>query len=97
MALGKLGTALTAGEILGLVSGDLEKMESELRLDSVGNIEAVSRIARHLQGNGGKRLRPILLLVSCRLYQEPNAAADAHGVLAGREQGKERPCGLGRR
>jgi octaprenyl-diphosphate synthase len=75
MALGKLGTALTAGEILGLVSGDLEKMESELRLESVGNIEAVSRIARHLQGNGGKRLRPILLLVSCRLYQEPNAAA----------------------
>jgi len=75
MALGNLGTALTAREILSLVSSDLEKMELELRLESVGNIEAVSLIARHLQGNGGKRLRPILLLVSCRLYQEPNPAA----------------------
>jgi octaprenyl-diphosphate synthase len=75
MGLGKLGTALTAREILGLVSGDLEKMEAELRLASVGNIEAVSGIAHHLQGNGGKRLRPILLLVACRLYQEPTADA----------------------
>ena len=75
MGLGKLGTALTAREILGLVSGDLEKMEAELRLASVGNIEAVSGIAQHLEGNGGKRLRPILLLVACRLYQEPTADA----------------------
>jgi len=75
MGLGKLSTAVTAREILGLVSGDLEKMEAELRLASVGNIEAVSAIAHHLQGNGGKRLRPILLLVSCRVYQEPSPEA----------------------
>ena len=73
MGLGKLGTALTAREILSLVSGDLEKMEAELRLASVGNIEAVSDIAQQLQGNGGKRLRPILLLASCRLYREPTS------------------------
>ncbi len=75
MGLGKLGTALTAREILSLVSGDLEKMEAELRQASVGNIEAVSDIAQQLQGNGGKRLRPILLLASCRLYHEPTSEA----------------------
>jgi octaprenyl-diphosphate synthase len=75
MGLGKLGTALTAREILNLVSGDLEKMEAELRELSAGNIEAVSNIARQLQGNGGKRLRPILLLAACRLYREPTAEA----------------------
>ena len=75
MGLGKLGTALTAREIHSLVAADLEKMEADLRLESVGNSEAVSLIAKHLQGNGGKRLRPILLLVSCRLYSEPNPAA----------------------
>jgi octaprenyl-diphosphate synthase len=75
MATGKLGLALTAREITDLVSGDLQKMEAELRLESVGSVEAVSRIAQHLEGNGGKRLRPILLLASCRLFSEPSPAS----------------------
>lgn len=75
MGLGKLGLALTAREITDLVSADLQRMEAELRLESVGSVEAVSRIARHLEGNGGKRLRPILLLVSCRLFSEPSPQA----------------------
>lgn len=75
MPLGRLGQALTAREIFSLVSKDIEKMEAQLRVESVGNIEAVSRIAQYLEGNGGKRLRPILLLVSCRLFQDPSPAA----------------------
>ena len=71
----KLGRVLTAREILGLVSGDLEKVEAELRLESVGSVDAVSQIAQYLQGNGGKRLRPMLLLVACRLFQEPGPEA----------------------
>lgn len=72
MATGKLGLALTTREILSLVSKDLEKVEQEFRLESVASVEAVSQIAQYLQGNGGKRLRPILLLVSCRLFREPS-------------------------
>ncbi|MCC7157179.1 MAG: polyprenyl synthetase family protein [Bryobacterales bacterium] len=75
MGLGKLSLALTAREITDLVSADLQRMEAELRLESVGSVEAVSRIARHLEGNGGKRLRPILLLISCRLFAEPSPQA----------------------
>lgn len=75
MGLGKLSLALTAREITDLVSADLQRMEAELRLESVGSVEAVSRIARHLEGNGGKRLRPILLLISCRLFSEPSPQA----------------------
>jgi len=75
MGSGKLGQALTAREILQLVSGDLNRVEAELRLESVGSVEAVSRIAQYLQANGGKRLRPILLLLSCRLFREPDASA----------------------
>lgn len=75
MASGKLGIALTAREIFTLISRDLEKMEVELRLETVASVDAVSKIAQYLQGNGGKRLRPILLLTSCRLFSEPSPEA----------------------
>jgi octaprenyl-diphosphate synthase len=75
MATGKLGMALAARELTDLVSKDLEKMEAELRRESAGSVQAVSQIARYLQGNGGKRLRPILLLVTCRLFREPSPEA----------------------
>ncbi|MGC4048638.1 MAG: polyprenyl synthetase family protein [Paludibaculum sp.] len=75
MATGKLGLALTTREILSLVSKDLEKVEQEFRLESVASVDAVSQIAQYLQGNGGKRLRPIMLLVSCRLFREPSPEA----------------------
>jgi len=75
MASGKLGQALTAREIFNLVSSDLEMVEAELRLQCSGSVEAVGQIAHYLQGNGGKRLRPILLLVGCRLFQPPSAEA----------------------
>jgi octaprenyl-diphosphate synthase len=75
MATGKLGLALTAREISEIVSRDLERVETALRLESVGSVDAVSCIANYLQGNGGKRLRPILLLVSCRLFSEPSPDA----------------------
>ena len=75
MATGKLGLALSTREIMGLVEGDLARVEEEFRLESVGSVDAVSQIAQYLQSNGGKRLRPILLLVSCRLFRDPSPAA----------------------
>lgn len=75
MATGKLGLALSTREIMGLVERDLVRVEEEFRLESVGSVEAVSQIAQYLQGNGGKRLRPILLLVSCRLFRDPSPEA----------------------
>lgn len=75
MPAGKLGLALTAREITALVADDLKQVESVFRLESIGSVEAVSSIARYLQGNGGKRLRPILLLVSCRLFRDPTPEA----------------------
>lgn len=75
MAIGKLGLVFTAREIQKLVARDLERVESEFRLESVGSVEAVGQIAQYLQANGGKRLRPILLLVSTRLFTEPSLDA----------------------
>lgn len=63
----KLGQALTAHEIFDLVKHDLERVEREISLESVASVDAVTTIGRYLQAGGGKRLRPILVLLASRL------------------------------
>ena len=63
----RLGQTLTAREILGLVKSDLDRVEREISLESVASVDAVTTISRYLQDGGGKRLRPILVLLSSRL------------------------------
>src|SRR6195256_4912474 len=67
MALSKLGQSLSALEILELVKSDLERVEREINLESVASVDAVTTIARYLQSGGGKRLRPILVLLAAKL------------------------------
>jgi octaprenyl-diphosphate synthase len=75
MGLDRLGAALTAREIRELVRPDLDRVEHEIGLESIASVEAVTAISRHLQANGGKRLRPILLLLANRLIGESNDGA----------------------
>lgn len=67
MGLGKIGQTLTAREILNLVKKDLERVEREITLESVASVDAVTTISRYLQDGGGKRLRPILVLLASNL------------------------------
>jgi octaprenyl-diphosphate synthase len=67
MGLSKLGQSLTARDIFDLVKDDLERVEREISLESVASVDAVTTIGRYLQAGGGKRLRPILLLLASRL------------------------------
>src|SRR4029079_3557554 len=68
MAFGKIGQTLTAIEIFDLVRTDLDQVEREIGLESVASVEAVNYINQYLQSGGGKRLRPILVLLSGRLF-----------------------------
>jgi octaprenyl-diphosphate synthase len=67
MGFSKLRQSLTAREILDLVQDDLRKVEREISLESMASVSAVTTIGKYLSTNGGKRLRPILLLLSCKL------------------------------
>lgn len=69
--------AASSREIFALVSAELRAVERELGLESVASVEAVTRIAHHLQASGGKRLRPSLLLLCARLARggEPTGTA----------------------
>jgi octaprenyl-diphosphate synthase len=75
MGFSKLGQSLTAREIFDLVQDDLRKVEREISLESMASVTAVTTIGKYLNANGGKRLRPILLLLSCKLVGEAGDAA----------------------
>jgi octaprenyl-diphosphate synthase len=75
MGFSKLGQSLTAREILDLVQEDLVKVEREIRLESVASVDAVTSISQYLNANGGKRLRPILVLLSSRMAGSPSDGA----------------------
>src|SRR5581483_8932100 len=67
MASPELGRSLSAREIFDLVQADLEQVERQIGLESIASVDAVTTISRYLQSGGGKRLRPILVLLSTRL------------------------------
>lgn len=75
MAFGKLGAALTAAEIHLLVKDDLARVEQLIADQSVGSVEQIAEISRYIHSSGGKRLRPTLLLLACRLFNEPGSMA----------------------
>jgi octaprenyl-diphosphate synthase len=72
MAFGNLGRSLSALEIMDLVREDLDQVEREIGLDSVSSVDAVTYIGQYLQSGGGKRLRPILVLLCGKLAGRPN-------------------------
>lgn len=72
MAFGKIGQSLTALEIFDLVRADLDQVEREIGLESIASVDAVTYIGQYLQSGGGKRLRPILVLLCGRLFGESN-------------------------
>src|SRR5215203_3556243 len=81
MSFSKLGQSLTAKEILDLIQDDLRKVEREISLESMASGTVVSTISQHLNGNGGKRLRPILLLLSAKLVGDTNPACIHLGTV----------------
>ena len=58
--------SLTREEVLALVARDLAQVEKAIELETVCSVEAVTAISHHLQGSGGKRLRPMLLMLAAR-------------------------------
>src|SRR5438309_9926205 len=73
MAFGKLGRSLTALEIFDLVRKDLDQVEREIGLESIASVDAVTYIGQYLQSGGGKRLRPILVLLCGKLFGQADA------------------------
>ncbi|MBI5177740.1 MAG: polyprenyl synthetase family protein, partial [Nitrospinae bacterium] len=60
---GKMGRA----EILALVEDGLKSVEASIRLNYQSNVAMIPLVSDYLTNGGGKRLRPMLVLLSSRL------------------------------
>src|ERR1700722_12801962 len=74
MAFGRIGRSLTALEIFELVRPELNQVEREIGLESVASADAITYIGQYLQSGGGKRLRPILVLLCGKLLSPAKPA-----------------------
>jgi octaprenyl-diphosphate synthase len=72
---------LTGREIFDLVRADLQKVEEEFCQQSVSSVRPISEIGQYLQENGGKRLRPTLVLLSSKLCGCESSAAVRLGAV----------------
>jgi octaprenyl-diphosphate synthase len=83
METGKLGPALTTSEVFELVRADLQLVETEIGLESVASVEAVTTIGQYLYAAGGKRLRPALLLLCARMVGEAGGSVGPSAIRMG--------------
>jgi len=56
----------TAAEVFDLLRDDLAAIEQEFARQSASNVAVITDIARYLISGGGKRIRPLLLLLSAK-------------------------------
>jgi octaprenyl-diphosphate synthase len=76
----KAGQTFSTHEIFVLLNSELVEVEKEIGLESVASVEAVATIAQYLQSSGGKRLRPSLLLLCARLFEQPGGEHDKGAI-----------------
>src|SRR5213595_1635259 len=56
-------------------------MEREFGRDTVSNVTAITEIGEYLRGGGGKRIRPVLLLLSAKLFNYEGRGAVKLGAV----------------
>ncbi len=71
---------LTAKEVFDLVREDMERVEEEFCRQSTSSIQLITEIGQYLQISGGKRLRPVLVLLAAKLCAFEGAAAVRMGT-----------------
>lgn len=71
----------TAAEVFDLVREDLSAIESEFAMQSASPVQVVTDIATYLIAGGGKRIRPLLLLLSSKALRSNSAARIRLGAV----------------
>src|SRR3990172_2683642 len=58
---------ITVREVADNYKNELAGVEQEMRRSLAGNVPSILTVAMHLVGSGGKRIRPLLVILSARL------------------------------
>ena len=73
--IGKAEASVAARGILDLIEDDLREVEKAIGVEFVAPVEAITTIAQYLRAGGGKRLRPMLVLLASKLAGGGGASA----------------------
>ena len=73
--------AINGKEIFELLREDLAAIEREFGRDTVSGVQAITEIGEYLRGGGGKRIRPMLLLLAARLFNYEGRGAVRLGAV----------------
>ena len=65
-------------EIRGLVAGDLRGVDAVIRTRLGSSVPLVSTVAEHIVAGGGKRLRPLIVLLSAHAAGAPRTSTGTH-------------------
>jgi octaprenyl-diphosphate synthase len=68
-------------EVFELLRDDLAAIEREFGRDTVSGVTAITEIGEYLRGGGGKRLRPALLLLAAKLFNDEGRGAVKLGAV----------------
>ncbi len=61
-------TVIHGKEVFEMLREDLAAIEREFGRDTVAGVEAITEIGEYLRNGGGKRIRPVLLLLAAKLF-----------------------------
>jgi len=67
-----MNTELGLNDFKAQLSGDLDKVDHEMRNILSSDVRMVDKVVRYIVKHKGKSLRPILTLLAARLFGEPN-------------------------
>src|SRR5512143_4155127 len=75
------GISTSGTEVFELLREDLAAIEREVGRDTVSGVQAITEIGEYLRGGGGKRIRPMLLLLASRLFNYEGRGAVRLGAV----------------
>jgi len=75
--------AINAKEIFDLVRDDLTAIEREFSRETQANLQVITDIGEYLRVGGGKRIRPLLLLLASKLVANGNSEVNASALRMG--------------
>jgi len=73
--------AINGKEVFAMLSEDLAAIEREFGRDTVSKVEAITEIGEYLRQGGGKRIRPVLLLLASKLFNYEGRGAIKLGAV----------------
>jgi octaprenyl-diphosphate synthase len=74
-------TVIHGKEVFEMLREDLAAIEREFGRDTVAGVEAITEIGEYLRNGGGKRIRPVLLLLAAKLFDYQGRGAIRLGAV----------------